>query len=241
MHLIFALPVVQRAIDPVGWIIAAIVVFNLLSPLFSQRKRRLAEAREEPSRPVPPAQTAAPQAAAPQATAQLQRAVQSRQQSAQSVQQSSQSVQQSVPIRMRAVSSRLGTLSDADKEKLRQALTAAGVSTLAAEVQRRVAAAPPSPVFAPAARMSVASAATLPAPELPPPATTDGLTLMTLESGTTAFNRLGAPTAAGGTTQANIAFSFRSNPRAVANAFVAAAIVGPCAALRSLGHTPAGW
>lgn len=237
MHVVFALPVVARAIDPVGWIIGAIVVFNLLSPLFSRRKRTPVATTDDSSAPV----FSAP-AAAPQASSQLQRAVQSRQQASQSVQQSAQSVQQSVPVRMQAVSSRLGTLSDADKEKLRQALTAAGVSTLAAELQRRVVAAtPPAPVYAPAARMSVSSATSLPAPEPPPPATADGLTLMTLESGTTAFNRLGAPAAAAAPAPPTVAFSFRNNPRAVANAFVAAAIVGPCAALRPLGHTPAGW
>lgn len=224
MHLAFALPVVQRAIDPVGWIIGAIVVFNLLSPLFARRKRKAVTTTDGSSAPVFPAPVAAPQAS------QLQRAVQSRQQASQSVQQSSQSVQQSVPIRMQAASTRLGTLSDAEREKLRQALTAAGVSTLGSELQRRVAAATPPP-----------PARVLPAPELPPAATADGLTLMTLESGATAFNRLGARAAAPATAPTSIAFSFRKDPRAVANAFVAAAIVGPCAALRPLGHTPAGW
>ncbi len=74
-----------------------------------------------------------------------------------------------------------------------------------------------------------------------------GLTLMTLESGTTAFDQLpGAGIATQLAPSGRLAagaprFDLPTSPRAAANAFVESAIVGPCAALRAAGHTPAGW
>jgi len=208
----------QAALDPFGWVILAIVVFNLMAPLFARRKPKPA--------PVQPA--AAPAPTAPPAVQTFR------------------------------------TITDADRARLRGALAQGGIAALATELQWRQAQAsttPPAvatlPAAAPAyARLvpqislaqtaaglsaSVLSPAALPAPALPPMATTDGLTLMSLESGATAFNRLAINAQnweAGGP-----ALTLRAiaSPGALASAFVAAAIVGPCAALRPLGHTPAGW
>ena len=208
----------QAALDPFGWVILAIVVFNLMAPLFARRKPRRA--------PVQPA--AAPAPTAPPAVQTFR------------------------------------TITDADRARLRGALAQGGIAALATELQRRQAQASTTPsavatlpAAAPAyARLvpqisfaqtaaglsaSVLSPAALPAPALPPMATTDGLTLMSLESGATAFNKLAINAQnweAGGP-----ALTLRAiaSPGALASAFVAAAIVGPCAALRPLGHTPAGW
>jgi len=208
----------QAALDPFGWVILAIVVFNLMAPLFARRKPK--PARVQPA--------AAPAPNAPPAVQTFR------------------------------------TITDADRARLRGALAQGGIAALATELQRRQAQAsttPPAvatlPAAAPAyARLvpqislaqtaaglsaSVLSPAALPAPALPPMATTDGLTLMSLESGATAFNKLAINAQnweAGGP-----ALTLRAiaSPGALASAFVAAAIVGPCAALRPLGHTPAGW
>ncbi len=72
--------------------------------------------------------------------------------------------------------------------------------------------------------------------------------LMTLESGTTAFDRLAAATGVQGLGQAGAsaasapaALDLLQMPNSGANLFIAAAIVGPCAAFRPIGHTPGGW
>ncbi len=72
---------------------------------------------------------------------------------------------------------------------------------------------------------------------------------MSLESATTAFNQLATPGSAAAAAQATAArasgaatlLAVLAGPNSGTNLFVAAAIVGPCAALRSLGHTPGGW
>jgi hypothetical protein len=72
--------------------------------------------------------------------------------------------------------------------------------------------------------------------------------LMTLESGTTAFDRLATATGVRGagqpgaaTANASATLDLLQAPNSGANLFIAAAIVGPCAAFRPIGHTPGGW
>ncbi|MDQ6766478.1 MAG: hypothetical protein M3Z41_01500 [Candidatus Eremiobacteraeota bacterium] len=94
-------------------------------------------------------------------------------------------------------------------------------------------AAPPSPV-------SLPDAWSLQSP---------GLLLMSLESATTAFDRLATAGSAEAALQSTAALAAAAPQRLAmlqgtgsgANLFVAAAIVGPCAAFRSIGHTPGGW
>jgi hypothetical protein len=77
---------------------------------------------------------------------------------------------------------------------------------------------------------------------------TPGL-LMSLESAATAFDQLAVSGSAAAAAQsAAAAASLASQPLALLqgsdsgmNLFIAAAIVGPCAAFRPLGHTPGGW
>src|SRR6516162_392835 len=68
--------------------------------------------------------------------------------------------------------------------------------------------------------------------------------LMTLESAASAFQPL--PSFAEATTMAQTparpgAAGVLQGPNAGMNLFVAAAIIGPCAAMRPIGHTPGGW
>ena len=74
--------------------------------------------------------------------------------------------------------------------------------------------------------------------------------LMSLESAATAFEPLAAPSAPGATVLAPSAtaaptvaptLSVLQGSDSGMNLFIAAAIVGPCAALRPTGHTPGGW
>ncbi|HEV2038103.1 MAG TPA: hypothetical protein VGQ96_05790 [Candidatus Eremiobacteraceae bacterium] len=75
------------------------------------------------------------------------------------------------------------------------------------------------------------------------------LLLMSLESATTAFDRLATAGSAEAALQSTAALAAAAPQRLAmlqgagsgANLFVAAAIVGPCAAFRSIGHTPGGW
>src|SRR5579872_1315189 len=94
-----AAPGTLAALDPFGWIIAAIIIFNLLSPLFVRRKKRMPQ-----SSATPPPQR--PSSALTPMTSKLGQRVQT-------------------------ITRDVTQISDADKEKLRQALAAAGIQTLA--------------------------------------------------------------------------------------------------------------
>lgn|GEM_PF-1837314 len=262
----------NAALDPFGWVVLAIILLNLLSPLFRRRRSVTppnVAPSDEASQPGTPqlstlqsstSQTIGAQTVAPQQRQAARRAV------------TASTLTRSAPA-----AGQISALSDEDKARLRQALAQGGVSALTAELQRRqgqattsvstdtpkaapltvsatfnaafAAPAGPAAMGRPASAYTAASLsaaayspASLPPPSLPPPPTSDGLSLMTLESGVTAFNQLppGKQQAAGLTGDVRM-FAVLNSPRAVAAAFVASAIIGPCAALRPLGHTPAGW
>lgn len=256
----------RAAMEPFGWVVLAIILLNLLSPLFNRRRQR--------ARAAPPAsstlqssgtQSSTLQSSAAQAAPVQTSTLQSSAGPAAAVQTSTlqssalQGAPQSSPWQSpsqpasRSSAQQAMSLSDEDRAKLRQALAAGGLSALATELQRRQQAAAsaqavvvtqaapsmpiPRPRYTALAPQSIASTGPVAVvgppllspvdlPTLPPPASTDGLTLMSLETSTTAHT---------------LRFGTFNTPRALANAFVAAAIVGPCAALRPLGHTPAGW
>jgi hypothetical protein len=257
----------RAAMEPFGWVVLAIILLNLLSPLFNRRRQR--------ARAAPPAsstlqssgtQTSTLQSSAGQAAPVQTSTLQSSAGPAAPVQTSTlqSSALQGAPPQSspwqsplqpasRSAAQQAMSLSDEDRAKLRQALAAGGLSALATELQRRqqatmsaqpvvVTQAPPSmpiprPRYTTLAPQAIASTGPVAVvgpplltpvdlPTLPPPASTDGLTLMSLETSATS---------------ASLRFGTFNTPRALANAFVAAAIVGPCAALRPLGHTPAGW
>lgn len=130
----------------------------------------------------------------------------------------------------------------AERERIRQALATA-------LQQRRTQASPasaPQPAPASVTPIVVPAPIRLPTPpadvpgaaltELPPMLSADGMQLMTLEASMQAPGTRPAARARG-----MPQLVILRGPRGIADAFVAAAIVGPCAAVRRLGHTPAGW
>ena len=100
-------------------------------------------------------------------------------------------------------------------------------------------------------RITVTTAAPQPAPvtdiaTMTPLASDDQFPggLMTLESAAAAFQplpTLGEATAIARTPTGPGALGVLQGPNAGMNLFVAAAIIGPSAAMRSIGHTPGGW
>ncbi len=146
----------------------------------------------------------------------------------------------------------------AELERLRQALLAAAqtpaqtpVAQKVVQAVQTVAQAPiykvaSSPIPASTAQQVVQTVSDLAAAALPTEWTlAPGGALMTLESGETAFNSLDAPgsTAPQTAPAAPTAPAFDIAPTLNNGAalFIAAAVVGPCAAFRTSGHTPGGW
>jgi len=217
LQLVSAAPSFQAALDPVGWIIAAIIIFNLISPLFARRRARRADTGGTAAAAASPPQPAQRAPVAP------------------TLRRSSSTLRPSAPAAEAVADTQV------EQQRVRQALAAA----LQQQTYRKAASSGPAPAATvaytspPAAALpSPSLPAALDMPRMPPPA--DGMQLMTLESGMTAFNRLGGSGAVV-QTASRPHLALITGPRAAANAFVAAAIVGPCAALRPLGHTPAGW
>jgi hypothetical protein len=226
------MPVMRAALDPIAFFVIAIIVFNIIATIAKSLKKAVGSAASA-------AETSA------------------KQRFTQALQTASPPDQISAARAARA----------AELAKLRSALLAsAGVSNADAPgpqspLYMAVSQPPPATVTsalltAAAARLSRSPVVAPAAPSAPPAATPAGWslesagTLMTLESSVTAFDRLGALGSALATAQ-NAALgapkapgnslAVLDLPNVGANLFVAAAIVGPCAAFRSLGHTPGGW
>lgn len=232
---------VRAALDPFGWFVVAIIVFNLLAPLF----RRRPQGSQPVSQSQPGDSTTATLTIQRPTTirAQQEAARQAAAKAAQAAQQAAARAQQDAA---RA----------AERDKLRKALEA-----MTAQYTQRASDVPPLVAKLPSdwsatSVPTVAQLSTLPAaqrvsppvapvvPSAPAMPQLDDATLMTLPAtmslgqlsggyGPPAARPLGA-TAAG-------ALAIVRGPQGLASAFIAAAIVGPCAAFRPLGHTPGGW
>ncbi|HEV2878636.1 MAG TPA: hypothetical protein VGW96_03550 [Candidatus Eremiobacteraceae bacterium] len=230
------MPVMRAALDPIAFFVIAIIVFNIIATIAKSLKKAVGSAASA-------AETSA------------------KQRLSQALQTASSPDQISAARAARA----------AELAKLRSALLAsAGVSNVDAPGPQSplyMAVSQPPPAATPAtvtsalltaaaARLSGSRVVAPAAPSAPPAATPAGWslesagTLMTLESSVTAFDRLGALGSALATAQNAALGAPRAPgnslavldlPNVGANLFVAAAIVGPCAAFRSLGHTPGGW
>jgi hypothetical protein len=148
----------------------------------------------------------------------------------------------------------------AELGRLRKALLAsAGLSDMDANVSQAstvaVATQPPYAAASSAIAQSTAVAAAAPlAPSMPSLSAPASWTLqspgmlMTLESATTAFDRIAAPGTPGAAAQSDALAAVAPSDPAILqgpdsgmNLFVASAIIGPCAAFRPSGHTPGGW
>jgi hypothetical protein len=227
---------VRSAMDPIGFFILAIILFNVVSTIVAGLKR--ASARS--------ATKSAAQPDAAQAQPRLSPVLQSRP----------------------ATGSQAAAARAAQIERVRRALlAAAGTPDQAAgAAQPTTYAVTRQPAgYAVAAKPATVATATPPArsmPQAPMPAMPTILsaptfdvgtmqatpTLMTLESGTTAFDQLAAPRGGLGSAQARGGgatqpgpLDLLQGPDSGSNLFIAAAIVGPCAAFRPIGHTPGGW
>lgn len=263
---------VREAIDPVGLIVAAIIIFNLIAPLFGigRRRRRMRQLAEETDVSAQsPAQRPAAMPSSSTLSSRSSPALSGQSSPALSTQSSTQQARpdlrlppyvQSRPLTtvppITAGGATIGSLSAEDLARLQQALTAASAQRYQQAGPSRapvqVTQAPRTPVRPSAASKPAPMADALAAPNdlmaVFSESQVPGLTLMTLESGTTAFDQLpgagsisATPASAGAPGAAIGRFDLPMNPRAAANAFVESAIVGPCAALRTAGHTPAGW
>ncbi len=236
MHL-GTMPMTRAAMDPIAFFVVAIIIFNIIASIVKSLKKAIGGAASSAD-------------------------AQARQRLAQSLQQAPASA----PDQITAARARVAAARAAELARLRQALLAAG------GVSAADSSTPPPPSFAvltqalraPATVASISTASSAGAPVSPPqyvpgslstPATANWVleaagTLMTLESASTAFDRLavaGTPQAAAQAAAAgappdigdSLAVLQLSNTGA--NLIVAASIIGPPAAFRSIGHTPGGW
>jgi len=225
----------RAAMDPIAFFVVAIIVFNIIASIVKSLKKALGRAASSAD-------------------------AEARQRLAQTLQQAP------VPDQITAARARIAATRAAELARLRQALLSAG------GVSNADAGMPPAPSYTvlTQAQPSPATMPTAPAPSSAPPrvsppqyvpgslstpATASWVlqaagTLMTLESATTAFDRLavaGTPqaaaqaAAAGAPDESPPSLAVLQLPNAGANLVVAAAVVGPPAAFRSIGHTPGGW
>lgn len=219
--------VTRAALDPFGFFILVIILFNVVSTVIAGLKRAGAKAA----------------AKADDTQAQTQRA-QALKSSPVAASQSAARAAQLERIR-RALLAAAGTPDQSAGAVQTASYTATTQPATAAVRYRAPTPAPTAP--APQAPMPPAPvAASAPVFDMGPGFATPAL--MTLESGTTAFDRLATATGARGAGQpdavaakAPAGFDLLQMPNSGAYLFIAAAIVGPCAAFRPIGHTPGGW
>lgn len=235
MHL-GTMPITRAAMDPIAFFVVAIVVFNIIASIVKSLKKTVAGAA-----------SAADAAARQRLTQSLQQAP--------------------APDQITAARAKVAAARAAELARLRQALLAAGgvsnanVDTAAAPtytVVRQALQPLPATVASapiPSSMLTQVSPPQEPAGALSTPAPSAWVlqaagTLMTLESATTAFDRLAVAGTAQAAAQAAAAAAPSETPSSLAvlqlsntgaNLVVAAAIVGPPAAFRSIGHTPGGW
>jgi len=234
MHL-GTMPMTRAAMDPIAFFVVAIVIFNIIASIVKSLRKAVGRTATS--------------------------------EDAQAQQRLTQSLQAApAPDQITAARARVAAARAAELARLRQALlTPGGVSradsgTVAAPsytVLTQAPRTPPPMASVPSASSMVAQPSS---PQIVPGALSTPATagwvlqaagkLMTLESATTAFDRL----AVAGTPQAAAqAAAAAAPPEAAsslavlqlantgANLIVAASIVGPPAAFRSIGHTPGGW
>src|SRR5579864_6837927 len=156
-------PPVQAALDPVGWIIAAIIIFNLLSPLFLRRRR----AQPTQATPAQPKAAAQPKSSAPSASV-LKRISSTLRRSPSPVPPTVAGAQAEEEQRIRQA---LATALQQASRKSTSSFPPIAVTTYAA---------PPPGAVTPAALPAALELPAMPAPS-------DGMQLMSLESGLTAF------------------------------------------------------
>ena len=232
MH-VGTMPMTRAAMDPIAFFVVAIVIFNIIASIVKSLRKAVGRAASSAD--------------------------------AQAQQRLTQSLQAApAPDQITAARARVAAARTAELARLRQALlTAGGVSsadsgTFAAPsytVLTQATRTPPASVPAASRMLAQPSSPQIVPGALSTPATAGWVlqaagTLMTLESATTAFDRL----AVAGTPQAAAqAAAAAAPPEAAsslavlqlantgANLIVAASIVGPPAAFRSIGHTPGGW
>ncbi len=207
-------PEVRAAFDPIAFFIALIIILNVLSAIFNAAKKRAAKSQAAPTQARLDAAVLQNRERLSAARAAQLARLRGALGSARAAQQSSDAA----PVRTQTPT-----------------LVATTVATTApprAAAPLRPAAAQPS--MPPA---QLADPWTLP---LPP-------TLMTLEPAATAVYQpaIGGPLMPAALVSPAAAAQPRlpvlAGPWSGANLFVAAAIVGPCAAFRPIGHTPGGW
>ena len=218
--------VTRAALDPFGFFILVIILFNVVSTIIAGLKRAGAKA--------------AAKADDSQAQTRLAQALKT---STVATSQASAARAAQLERIRRALLAAAGTPDQSASEAQNASYTAT-VQPVAAPVTYRATATPAPASRAPMPPAPIAASA--PVLDMGPGFATPAL--MTLESGTTAFDRLATATALGGTglggavvASAPAALALLQMPNSGANLFIAAAIVGPCAAFRPIGHTPGGW
>lgn len=224
----------RPAVDPIGFIVLAIIIFNVVSSLIAGAKRaaaraaaKSADAQSQQRSSQALTQRPAPSVAATARAAELQRL-------------------------RRALLASAGT-PDPGAVAVQTAVYTATTQPLAPRVPAAsaIARAPSTRIASsmPAQQSMPASPSLLVAPAPDTWSLRTGGTLMTLESGTTAFDQLALPGSRAAAAQANAAdaaarlptLSLLQGSSGAASLFIAAAIAGPCAAFRPSGHTPGGW
>jgi plasmid stability protein len=217
-------PVMREAMDPIAFFVIAIIVFNIVSSIVKGLRTAAARAAKSTD--------------------------------AGASQRLTQSLQQRQPAAAQAAAAARA----AELARLRKALLAsAGVpdaDVSASQPSTPVASVRPALVVARAARVQTSAPAMSQASPVAAAAVVSDNwslqspgSLMSLESASTAFERLATPGSAAAAAQSAAAqaspaaaqLAVLQGPDSGMNMFIAAAIVGPCAALRPLGHTPGGW
>jgi len=229
------MPVMRAALDPIAFFVVAIILFNVIASIVKGLRKAIGSAASSAD-------------------------AQARQRLAQSLPPTP------VPDQITAARARVAAVRAAELARLRQALLAStGVSGADSSTS-------PGPTYT---MVSQTQSSPAPVPSAPPPSSTVSQvsppqsvpgalstpapaswvlqaagTLMTLESASTAFDRLavaGTPqaaaqaAAAAAPAESSPSLAVLQLPNAGGNLVVAMAIVGPPAALRTIGHTPGGW